>query len=64
MAIQTNFEKIIERLKQDGRVTQLNETDTKALLLGVEAELEDFRIEGRKRQQDSLAEMSSLVLTA
>ncbi|AYL96530.1 hypothetical protein [Mucilaginibacter celer] len=64
MAIQTNFEQIVERLRQDGKVRQLNETDTKALLSGLETELEDFRIDGRRRQQESLAEMSSLVLTA
>ncbi|MGX5688334.1 hypothetical protein [Arcticibacter tournemirensis] len=64
MAIQTNFEQIVERLRRDGKVNELNEQDTKALLSGVEAELEEFRIDGRKRQQESLAEMSSLVLTA
>ncbi len=64
MQLQTNFDELVNKLREDGKVKQMGEAERKILLSGIEAELEDFWIEGQKKQQDSLVEMSSLILTA
>ncbi|HZY36187.1 MAG TPA: hypothetical protein VFE53_06035 [Mucilaginibacter sp.] len=60
----TNFDQLVEKLREKGKVTEMGQEERNVILSGIEADLEEFRIEGQRKQQDSLVEMSSLILTA
>ncbi|GAC1314169.1 MAG: hypothetical protein NVSMB24_38490 [Mucilaginibacter sp.] len=60
----TNFDQLVEKLRENGKVTEMGQEERNVILSGIEADLEEFRIEGQRKQQDSLVEMSSLILTA
>jgi hypothetical protein len=60
----TNFDLLVAKLKENGKVTEMGQEERNVILSGIEADFEGFRIEGQRKQQDSLVEMSSLILTA
>jgi hypothetical protein len=60
----TKFDQLVSTLKENGKVKEMSELDRKTILAGVESDLENFLIEGQRKHQESLAEMSSLILTA
>ncbi|MCW3110415.1 MAG: hypothetical protein JWQ09_4921 [Segetibacter sp.] len=62
--LQTNFEAFVSKLQASGKVSEMSELDTKSILLGIESDMENFLIDGQRKHQESLVEMTSLILTA
>jgi len=62
--LQTNYEALVSKLQANGNVREMSESDTQSILSGVGSDLESFLIDGQRKHQESLVEMTSLILTA
>jgi hypothetical protein len=61
--LKTNFEELVSKLQESGKVFTLKDEDKNAMLSGIKSDLENYRLEGQIKQQESLMEMKSLILT-
>jgi hypothetical protein len=62
--ILSNYDRIINELKKEGKVQEKTPSESQAILDTIENELEQFRFDNQKKAQASEQEMATLYLTA
>lgn len=62
--LKTNYENLVEKLSKDGKIVEMGDAERKTILSGIKLDFENYWLEGQLKQQDSLQELSSLILTS
>ena len=62
--IVSNYDRIMNKLKEEGKVQEKSAEESKAIFDKIENELEQFRFDNQKKAQASEQEMATLYLTA
>lgn len=62
--ILSNFDRIMNELKQQGKVQEKSAEESREILDKIERELEKFRFENQKKALASEQQMATLFLTA
>jgi hypothetical protein len=62
--ILSNYDRIMNELRQQGKVQEKSAEESRAILDKIESELEKFRFENHKKVLASEQEMATLYLTA
>lgn len=61
--LKTNYENLVEKLSEAGKIVEMGDEERKAILSCVKSDFENYWLEGQLKQQESLKELSSLILT-
>jgi len=62
--IVSNYDRIMNKLKEEGKVQKKSAEESKAIFDKIENELEQFRFDNQKKAQASEQEMATLYLNA
>lgn len=62
--LKSKFDIVLERLKDEGKVTEINEASKGQIIEKVTKELEDYRFNNQKKIRESQEEIATIVLTA